>query len=54
MKTTAGKCVLVAAVVVLGLFKIPLLPAIVLFAITAGTVHAFERLFGKHDELPRH
>jgi len=47
MKTTAGKCVLVGAALILGLAKVAWLPAILAWLATAGTVVVIERLFLK-------
>ena len=44
MKTTAGKYILVTVALVLGVLRIPLVSAIIIWVVTAGTVVAIERL----------
>jgi len=44
LKTTAGKYLLVGLALALGLARIPLITAVVVWLVSAGTVLAIERL----------
>ncbi|UCD29450.1 MAG: hypothetical protein JSV03_02910 [Planctomycetota bacterium] len=45
MKTTLGKCILVGTALILGMARVALLPAIIFWLVTAGTVLVFEKLY---------
>jgi hypothetical protein len=53
MRTKVGMCVLLATALILGVAKVSLLPAAVVWLVTAGTVYAVERLFSRNDKLTR-
>ena len=44
MKTTTGKGILIMTALVLGIARVALLPAIIAWVVTAGTVVVVERL----------
>ena len=44
---------MVAAALILGVARVSLLPAVVIWLITAGTVYAIERLFSRGDDLSK-
>jgi hypothetical protein len=53
MKTTTGKGVLIITAVVLGLARVALLPAIIVWVVTAGTVLAVEQLLRTNNRLKK-
>ena len=53
MKTTTGKGILILAALILGLARIALLPTVIVWVVTAGTVLAVEQLLKTNNRLKK-
>ncbi|MHC4445346.1 MAG: hypothetical protein ACYTBZ_13255 [Planctomycetota bacterium] len=53
MKTTTGKGILIMTALILGIARVALLPAIIVWVVTAGTVVVVERLIKNNNRLKK-
>ena len=53
MMTTTGKCILIVTALAIGLARVALLPAVIAWVVTAGTVLAVEKLLKTNERLKK-